>query len=429
MSELEANLEVLAPAGDLEKMKYALAFGADAVYAGQPRYSLRARENGFKNIDDIAEGIEYAHGLGKKFYLTSNIIPHNIKINSFKENLSRYVEHKPDAIIMTDPGMIAYVKEKHPDQEVHLSVQANCTNWSTAKFWQSIGVSRVILSRELRIKEIKEIKDACPDLELESFVHGAVCMAYSGRCMLSNYMTFRDSNQGMCSNACRLKYSMYEKNALGEEEYTPIDGEFYIKETDDPNDAFMLIDEDEHGTYMMNSRDMCAIEHLKDLAEAGICSFKIEGRTKSIYYLSQVSKAYRNAVDDVIAGRPFNPAHKEMIEKTDSRGFFPGFFEGKSEVLPQNYDTTRLKSATSQVLAQVRDYDPETKLATISVKGQIKEGQKLELMIPGENTFFEAKHLHNHKRKRVEKVDSGLDGCKIHLEEAPKMPAFVLAVK
>lgn len=425
---MTSQLELLAPAGDFEKLRYALAFGANAVYAGQPQFSLRARENGFSTPDSIAEAIEYTHKLGRKFFLTSNIIPHNNKIKVFQKSLSEFVEMKPDALIMTDPGMIGYIRKNHPHQEIHLSVQANCTNWSTARFWYDLGVKRIILSRELNLREIREIHQNVPEVELEVFVHGAICMAYSGRCLLSNYMSNRDSNQGMCSNACRLSFSLYAKNTPQDENYTPLEGEFYLKAPEEgEGGGMMLIDEDQYGTYIMNSKDMCAIELLQELKEAGICSFKIEGRTKSLYYLSQVVRNYRGAIDDVEAGRPISAQYIEGIKKVDNRGSIPGFFKPQRE-LPQNYESTRVKSETAQVVGFVREYVQEKGKARLSVKGQILEGDLLELTTP-ETTFqFRAQGLVNHRREAVQKLDSGMEYCLLDVPFHPGPYAFIVKI-
>lgn len=421
--------ELLAPAGDREKLEYALAYGADAVYAGQPQYSLRARENGFAASIDIASAIEYTHGLGRKFYLTSNILPHNNKIQFFRKSLGEYIELKPDAIIMTDPGMIHWVRKNFPKQEIHLSVQGNCTNWSTAEFWKEIGVTRIILSRELNLREIKEIRENVPDLELEVFIHGAICMAHSGRCLLSNYMSYRDSNQGMCSNACRLKYSVYTKNSPQSDEYIPLDGQFFLKPAEanegilrsGDSNQMMEIDEDTYGTYIMNSKDMCAIDVLGELHELGICSFKIEGRTKSIYYLSQVVTAYRGAIDDLMAGRSIHPKHKERLEMVESRGTMPGFAipSRESGPLPQNFEATRVPSKTAQVAGFIRGYDAQTGLAKVSVRGQIRQGDTLECVTPEGSYTLVASQMINHKNKAVDKLDSGLENCLVAISKDP----------
>jgi putative protease len=424
MIQVNPTLELLAPAGDMEKLKYALAYGADAVYAGQPMYSLRARENGFNSVQDIADAIAYCHARGRKFYLTSNIYPHNNKIRSFQKSLDEFISLGPDALIMSDPGMIAYVRKNHPNAEIHLSVQANCTNWSTASFWKDIGVSRVILSRELRLREIAEIKAELPDLELETFVHGAICMAYSGRCMLSTYMNQRDANQGMCSNACRYEYTLFEESK--QEKYTPVKGKFFLKESQNPESGMMEVDEDEFGTYFMNSRDMCAIELLPELASAGVCSFKIEGRTKSLYYLARVVQSYRKAIDFVLKGQPVADSVIQDVLKTDSRGYMPGFFKPHN-LPPQNYESTRVRSLKGYVAAAVRSWDASTSEAVVSVKGQISADRKVEIFSPesSRQTIISKNSLKNQKGLVVETLHSGMENCRIQLEQDPGEYAFL----
>lgn len=418
--------EVLAPAGDMLRLKYALAYGADAVYAGQPQFSLRNRENGFQTPVDIAEGIEYCHNLGKKFYLTSNIIPHNNKIKPFQKSLLQYIEMKPDAFIMTDPGMISFVKKHSPDSEIHLSVQANCTNWSTAKYWYEQGVSRIILSRELNLREVAAIKENVPELELEVFVHGAICMAHSGRCMLSNYMSYRDANQGMCSNACRFQYKLYAQNKpQSGDSYVPLEGKFFLNEKEADANDLMPVDEDEYGTYFMNSRDMCAIEVLDKLQEAGIESFKIEGRTKSIYYLSQVVRGYRGAVEDIAQGKEISQKHVDTVKSTDSRGYIPGFFVSGNKTLPQNYETTKVIGVGDKVAALVNSWDENTKEATISVKGKINIGDTLKVFSPTKEFDFVASEFKNHKNKSVNVLNPGLENCKVKLPKDPGEFAFI----
>ena len=279
-------------------MRYAFAYGADAVYAGQPRYSLRVRNNDFME-DNLAIGINEAHQLGKKFYLTSNLMPHNSKIKTYIEHMRPVIEMGPDALIMADPGLIMMVRETWPDMPVHLSVQANTVNYAAVKFWQSVGIERIILSRELSLDEIKEIRQECPDMELEVFVHGALCIAYSGRCLLSGYFNHRDPNQGTCTNACRWEYNSTPSTENAEGVYKPqeddikvsvsdmgavrhpaADDVMFLEETNRPGEQ-MPVEEDEHGTYIMNSKDLRAIEHVKQLVDIGVDSLKIEGRTKS----------------------------------------------------------------------------------------------------------------------------------------------------
>ncbi len=418
-------MEVLAPAGNFEKLEYALAYGADAVYCGQPQFSLRARENSFFDADSVAKAIAYTHEKGAKFYLASNIIAHNNKIVPFQKSLDNFIELKPDALIMSDPGMIDYVLKNHPQQEVHLSVQANCTNWATAKFWYELGIKRVIMSRELNLREIAEIHEKVPGLEIEVFVHGAICMAYSGRCLLSNYMDHRASNQGACSNACRLNYQLYAKNEPQSENYVPLEGEFYLKPNGDAENNMMLIDEDQYGTYIMNSKDMCAIEHLDKIRDAGVVSIKIEGRTKSVFYLSQAVRSYRAAVDDLLAGKPWNPKHLEEINKLDSRGTIPGFFIPNRD-LPQNYETTRVQSDSAYVAAFVREYLPEEKKAVLSVKGTLMSGDAIEIITPGSSKKMVVGDIWDHKGRPAARIASGLENAAIYLDEDPGNHAIIL---
>lgn len=280
---MSKKLELLMPAGNLEKLKYALAYGADAVYAGVPMFSLRARENQF-TWETLAEGVEYCHARGKKIYFTANIYAHNMKIKPFMAAFEKMQALKPDAYIMSDPGLIYLVRKNFPEAEIHLSVQANNTNWAQAEFWKSLGITRIILSRELSLKEVKEIHEMCPDIEIEFFVHGAICMAYSGRCLLSNYFSHRDPNQGTCSHSCRWEYKVFKKDASEEElydstgrpeDYIPLQGEFYLEERERQGEM-LPIDEDEYGTYIMNSRDICLLSYVQELADAGVISFKVE---------------------------------------------------------------------------------------------------------------------------------------------------------
>jgi len=376
------------PAGSFEKMRYAYAYGADAVYAGAPQFSLRARENAFDE-EEIIKGVNYAHKHGKKFYLTANIVAHNRKITTFLNKVDRIVSAGADALIMADPGMIDIVKSKFPDTEIHLSVQANAMNWATAKFWYKQGVSRIILSRELSIDETKEIKDNAPEMELEVFVHGAICIAHSGRCLLSNFFGYRDANDGCCTNACRWTYKTYfkeespNKNYKMGDEYQPIKGQYFLEESDRPGEM-MEIDEDEHGTYIMNAKDLMAIEHLKDLMDAGVDSFKIEGRSKSIYYLSLATRSYRRAIDDLMAGKPYNPQHKEDLEKTHNRGFTPGFLINRADHNLQRYEEGLTNIYTQEFAAVVEKI--EEKRMLITPRNKLCVGDKIEIITP-ENSY------------------------------------------
>ena len=291
--------ELLSPAGSLKNMRYAFAYGADAVYAGQPRYSLRVRNNEF-SLDNIRIGIDEAHALGKKFYLVNNIAPHNGKLKTFLKDVTPVIAMKPDALIMSDPGLIMLLREQFPDMSIHLSVQANAVNWATVKFWQQQGVERVILSRELSLDEIEDIRMHCPEMELEVFVHGALCMAYSGRCLLSGYINKRDPNQGTCTNSCRWKYDTHEAKE------TETGDIILLQEQGRPGE-YMPAFEDEHGTYIMNSKDLRAVEHVERLVKMGVHSLKIEGRTKSFYYCARTAQVYNQAINDAMSNKAFNP--------------------------------------------------------------------------------------------------------------------------
>lgn len=330
------KLELLMPAGNLDKLKYAIAYGADAVYAGVPMFSLRARENQF-TWETLSEAVEYCHSRGKKIYFTANIYAHNVKIGPFMKSFERMEALKPDAYIMSDPGLIYLVRKNFPDAEIHLSVQANNTNWAQVEFWKEIGIKRVILSRELSLREVKEIHGKCPDIEIEFFVHGAICMAYSGRCLLSNYFSHRDPNQGTCSHSCRWEYKVFKKDASPDElydstgrpeDYQELTGEFYLEERERPGEK-LPIDEDEYGTYIMNSRDMCLLSYMQELADAGVVSFKVEGRSKTVNYIAGVGRAYRPALDAVEKNEEYDiMGLSEEVFAISNRGYTPGFLVG-----------------------------------------------------------------------------------------------------
>lgn len=400
------HVELLAPAGSLKTMRYAFAYGADAVYAGSARYSLRMRGNEFTD-DNLKDGISEAHALGKQFYLTVNTQPHNYKLDTALRDLAPAIAAGPDALIMSDPGLIMTVKNAYPALPIHLSVQANTVNWATVKFWQNNGISRVILSRELSLKEIEEIRQRCPEMELEVFVHGALCMAYSGRCLLSGYFNNRDPNQGTCTNACRWKYKTHGSSEEEEGEFIPTpdlifspealtgltdtrerhplaDGVYYLEEENRPGE-YMEITEDEHGTYIMNSRDLRAIEHVGALVRIGVNCLKIEGRTKSFYYAARTAQLYRQAIDDAYAGRAFNPALNAKLEGLANRGYTDGFFVRRQIKAQQNYASGTSNAATQQFVGEVTAYDAATGLATIEAKNHFKSGDSIEIIQPGGN--------------------------------------------
>jgi U32 family peptidase len=376
--------ELVIPAGDFEKLEFALEFGADAVYLGVPRYSLRARENGF-NRELLLKAIEYTHQLNRKVFVTANVFPHNHKLDSMLIYLDELLaECQPDAWIMSDPGLITIFKEHHPEQIIHLSVQANTVNYASAEFWGKIGVRRIILSRELSLPEISRIKDHCPEIEIEVFIHGSICVAYSGRCLISNYLTHRDSNLGSCANSCRWEYKIYKKEACQpDEQYTPLKNDYYIEEVERPGE-FIRIDEDEHGAYLMNARDLCAILYLKDLHQAGVDAFKVEGRSKSVYYAAHITRAYRLAIDDLSSGQPLTPEryqnYYQDIFATSNRGFTTGFLKGNPGASAIKFDSASSEQPCYRFAAIVRGYDDKRKLIKIEPRNRIWQGINLELV-------------------------------------------------
>ncbi|MBL3555537.1 MULTISPECIES: tRNA 5-hydroxyuridine modification protein YegQ [Marinobacter] len=394
--------ELLAPAGTAEHLETAFAYGADAVYAGQPRYSLRVRNNSFKNVTALGDGINRAHELGKQFYLVSNIAPHNDKVRSYLRDLEPVLEYRPDALIMSDPGLIMLVKKKWPDQPIHLSVQANAVNWATVEFWRRQGISRVILSRELALDEIRDIREKVPEMELEVFVHGALCMAYSGRCLLSGYMNHRDANQGACTNACRWNYKevSHHHDQTGDLIATSANGEAQMVEPkeillEEPNrpGSYIPAYEDEHGTYIMNSKDLRAVQHVAALAEMGIHSLKIEGRTKSTYYVARTTQAYRRAIDDATGGKPFDMNLMDQLEALSNRGYTEGFLRRHVPQEYQNYEQGSSLNGSQQVVGTITDVDD--RWLTIDVKNKFAPGDTLELITPAGNLRFSAETMEN----------------------------------
>jgi putative protease len=398
--------ELLLPAGTLDKMRTAYAFGADAVYAGQPRYSLRARNNEFQ-LEQLEIGIKEAHQLGKKFFVASNLMPHNAKVKTYLADMRPVIAMRPDALIMADPGLIMMVREEFPDMTIHLSVQANTVNFAGVKFWQKLGVSRIILSRELSLDEIKEIRQECPDIELEVFVHGALCIAYSGRCLLSGYFNHRDPNQGTCTNSCRWDYKVKDAgedatgdlqkidfnfdaamgasnlSACGSQPRHPAADKVYLISRQDHPDELMPVMEDEHGTYIMNSKDLRAVEHVERLAKIGIDSLKVEGRTKSIYYVARTAQVYRQAIDDAVVGRPFNYSLLGALDALANRGYTDGFYERHHTHEQQNYLRGHSESTRQQYVGDI--VNCANGIAVIDVKNKFQVGDKLEIIHPSGN--------------------------------------------
>ena len=425
--------ELLSPAGTIKNMEYAFAYGADAVYAGQPRYSLRVRNNEFDE-ENLAKGIARAHELGKKFYVVSNIAAHNSKVNTYMKDIAPIIAMKPDALIMSDPGLIAMVHAEYPEQEIHLSVQSNAVNWATVKFWYQNGVRRVVLSRELSIAEIREIREKVPEMELEVFVHGALCIAYSGRCLLSGYINKRDANQGTCTNACRWNYNTYEAKeddsgdvvgvkvenitdltgsteraaptdapapTLGEGETT--DEVLLLEEEGRPGELMPAF-EDEHGTYIMNSKDLRAVELIPELVDMGVHSLKIEGRTKSHYYVARTAQVYRKAIDDALEGKEFDRSLLEDLESLASRGYTEGFLRRHVHSEYQNYEYGVSKSERQRFVGEVIDVVERDgrSMLEIDVKNKFCVGDSIEIMSPAGNVALVLDHMQTHHDEVVD---------------------------
>lgn len=357
------KIELLAPAGDLEKLKIAVDYGADAVYFGGQLFSLRAGAGNF-TIEEIEEGVEYAHKKNVKCHMTLNIFAHNEDIKPLEEYLQA-ISHIPvDAFIVSDPGVISLVKKYIPEAQLHLSTQANMTNYVTADFWYAQGVKRLVLARELTLEEIKDIRRNIPeDMELEAFVHGAMCISYSGRCLLSNFMTERDANRGQCSHPCRWKYKLVEEKRPGE--YYPIE-------------------EDSRGTYILNSKDLCMLRYMPDIIEAGISSAKIEGRMKSVFYVATVVSAYRKAIDSYYENPKeysFKPVWFEEMMKASHREFTTGFYFDKPTNEDQNYQTSAYIRDYS-FTGMVKAYDERTGMATVEQRNKMVLGDEIEVFGP-----------------------------------------------
>ncbi|MCS4308490.1 putative protease [Rheinheimera pacifica] len=377
--------ELLSPAGSLKAMRLAFAYGADAVYAGQPRYSLRVRNNEF-DLTTLGTGINEAHALGKKFYVVVNIAPHNSKLSRFIADMEPVIALKPDALIVSDPGVIYLLQQHFPHMPLHLSVQANTVNWAAVKFWQAQGVERVILSRELSVEEIADIRRKAPGMQLEVFVHGALCMAYSGRCLLSGYINKRDPNQGACTNSCRWPYQVHTATEDEAGQFTPISTPALLEEQGRPGEL-MAIDEDIHGTYILNSKDLRAVEHVPALTAMGVHSLKIEGRTKSAYYVARTTQVYRQAIDDATAGKQFDYTLLSQLEGMANRGFTEGFLRRHKPQDTQNYATSHSIGKQLLVGEFIAGQD-EHGFALLEVKNQFAVGDTLVLMTPQGNRSF-----------------------------------------
>ena len=352
--------ELLAPAGTMEKLQMALAYGADAAYLGGVQFGLRAFGGNFAN-EEIRAAVQLAHGAGKKVYVTVNVFPHNDDLVSLPDYLRFLAEVGADAVLVADLGVFMLVREAAPTLPVHISTQANNVNWRTVRAWQELGAARVVLARELSCKEIREIRRHT-SVELELFVHGAMCISYSGRCLLSSYFTGRDANRGACAQSCRWKYALVEMSRPGE--YYPIA-------------------EDERGTYIMNSKDLCLLPHLDEVVGCGVDSLKIEGRMKSVHYVASVVKAYRMALDACLSGNPYEVREewRAELEKVSHRAYTTGFFFGKTTGADQIYGSSSYEQ-TSDFVGLVRAYDPVTQIATVEQRNNMKLGQEIEVFQP-----------------------------------------------
>ncbi len=369
------DTELLIPAGSLDVLKTAVIYGADAVYLGGEAFGLRAKAKNFTN-EEIKEGIAFAHERGVKVYITANILAHNDDLAGVEQYFEELKDIRPDALIISDPGVFAIAKRVLPDMELHVSTQANNTNYGTYLFWHQLGAKRVVSARELSLQEIREIRAHIPeDMQIESFIHGAMCISYSGRCLLSNFLVGRDANQGACTHPCRWKYSVVEETRPGE---------------------YMPVYENERGTYIFNSKDLCMIEHIPELVDAGIDSFKIEGRMKTALYVATVARTYRKAIDDYKKDpelyRKNMEWYKEEIGKCTYREFTTGFYFGKPTTDSQIYDSnTYVKNYTYLGTAEeVR----EDGCCRIEQKNKFSVGEQIEIMKPdGRNVLVTVKGI------------------------------------
>ena len=393
--------ELLVPASSLEVLKTAVVFGADAVYIGGEAFGLRAKAKNFSPAD-MKEGIAFAHAHGVKVYVTANILAHNSDLKGAEEYFTELKEIKPDALIISDPGMFAIAKRVCPEIEIHISTQANNTNYETFLFWQRMGAQRVVSARELSIHEIRQIRDNIPDdLEIETFIHGAMCISYSGRCLLSNYFTGRDANHGACTHPCRWKYAVVEEKRPGE---------------------YLPVYENERGTYIFNSKDLCMIEYIPELVKAGIDSFKIEGRMKTALYVATVARTYRKAIDDYFESEEKYRAnmdwYKAEISKCTYRQFTTGFFFGKPDETTQIYDTNTY--INEYIYLGIVDNVTEDGLARFEQRNKFSVGEEIEFMKPdGTNVFTKVEKMYNEKMEEIESCPHPAEVIYVKCSEIP----------
>lgn len=396
------ELELLIPAGSLDVLKTAVIYGADAVYIGGEAFGLRAKAKNFTK-EDMKEGIAFAHERGVKVYVTANILAHNEDLPGVEEYFEEMKEVRPDALIISDPGVFAIARKILPDMELHVSTQANNTNYGTFLFWYNQGAKRVVTARELSLKEIKEIRDRIPEnMEIESFIHGAMCISYSGRCLLSNYFVGRDANQGTCTHPCRWKYSVVEETRPGE---------------------YMPVYENERGTYIFNSKDLCMIEHIPEMIEAGIDSFKIEGRMKTALYVATVARTYRKAIDDYLESpekyRANMEWYKAEIGKCTYREFTTGFYFHKPDATTQIYDSnTYVKNYTYIGTVETVFEDGSFQMEQ---KNKFTVGETIEIMKPdGRNLAVTVEEIRNEEGEQMENAPHPKQILRVRLSETPK---------
>ncbi len=380
----ERKVELLVPAGSLEVLKVAVDYGADAVYIGGQAYGLRAKADNF-SIEEMKKAVKYAHAKNAKVYVTANIFAHNYDIEGMKAYFEQLKDTGVDAVLVSDPGIFMLAKEIMPDMELHISTQANNTNYLTYNFWYNMGAKRVVTARELSLVEIKQIREHIPeDMEIESFMHGAMCISYSGRCLLSSYFTGRDANRGACTHPCRWKYHIVEETRPGE---------------------YMPVNEDDRGTYIFNSKDLCMIEHIPEMIDAGIDSFKIEGRMKTALYVATVARTYRKAIDDYMESpelyRSNMEYYKSEIAKCTYRQFTTGFYFGKTDQDSQIYDNnTYIKNCT--YIGNVQEVT-EDGLVAFEQKNKFSVGEEIECMnFDGTNTVCRVEEIYNDRMEPME---------------------------
>ena len=391
------KIELLSPAGDLERLKVAFAYGADAVYMGGKSLGMRAKAKNF-DMSEIQEAVDYAHSIGKKVFITANIYAHNQDLDGAEDYFKTLYQMGVDALIVADMGLFALAKAAVPDMEIHISTQANNTNYASVGMWKQLGAHRVVLARELSMTEIKEISTRQPEVELEAFVHGATCMAYSGRCLISNFVNGRSANKGECAQPCRWDYTIVEKNSGVE----------------------MRLEEDERGTRIMNTKDMCMIEHIPDLLDSGIFSFKIEGRMKTAYYVGAVTKTYREAIDDYLTDPALyekkKPYYVNEINKVTNRAYTTAFYYGKAGAETHNYEGKEIRG-DYEFVAIVEDYDAQTGYASIEQRYKFEVGDTIELLRHhGENVTQVVEVLLNEKGEAVDSAPHPKQKLRIKLD-------------